>query len=369
MASTAFSRGATTQPDHAPVDAFDAFQQTRFFSSLDGLRAISVIAVVWFHTSGWHTGWLSSGFLGVDYFFAISGFLITTLLLREHRATSRVSLRKFYLRRTLRILPLYYAVLLVYIVLNATVRGGTPQATEFFHNLPAFATYTSNWFVDLNEGTSVTFYFAWSLATEEQFYLFWPPLLVFCISRLRSMLVVPLAAIAVLITVSQVAQRVDSDALVWRILGSISLPILLGAAAALLLHHRRSFEVVGPVLASVAAAPVLLALVLGLIIVGAWMPLIQTAMVLSVAACCVRVSMPLNSALTWRPLAWVGAISYGVYLMHMLVANLVRPVVGVDEGITVFAATLLGVIVVASISFRFFESPILRFKERFAAHR
>ena len=80
----------------------------------------------------------------MDFFFAISGFLITSLLLRERTAVGGISLRKFYARRTLRIFPLYYATLLAYIVLVAATRRHSPKGIRFFHHLPAFATYTYN---------------------------------------------------------------------------------------------------------------------------------------------------------------------------------------------------------------------------------
>ena len=160
------------------MGTYERFQRSRRFSALDGLRAISVLAVVWHHTEGvGRDGLLGRGYLGVQMFFAISGFLITTLLLRERARTGCISLRKFYARRTLRILPLYYAVLITYTVLVAALRGGTVEAHEFWRHLPSFATFTSNWFVDVSSDTDVTFYFAWSLATEVHFYLFWPPLL------------------------------------------------------------------------------------------------------------------------------------------------------------------------------------------------
>src|SRR5437868_5861023 len=98
--------------------AYQAFMSASRFGGLDGLRAFSVVAVIWCHVTGPHTlELLNRGNKGVDLFFAISGFLVTSLLLREHRKTCGISLRNFYIRRTLRIFPLYYAVLCLYCVL------------------------------------------------------------------------------------------------------------------------------------------------------------------------------------------------------------------------------------------------------------
>ena len=106
---------------------FDRFAAMRRFSALDGLRALSVIAVVWQHTSGSPgPSFLQKGYLGVDFFFAISGFLITSLLLRERDGVGEISLRKFYARRALRIFPLYYLTLLAYIALIAATRRHSP---------------------------------------------------------------------------------------------------------------------------------------------------------------------------------------------------------------------------------------------------
>src|SRR5882672_6045500 len=98
------------------VDRGSLFQKAKYFPLLDGLRAVSIVGVVWHHAGGalHFSGPLSRGYHGVSLFFVISGFLITTLLLRERSRTGAISLRKFYLRRALRIFPLYYAVLALY---------------------------------------------------------------------------------------------------------------------------------------------------------------------------------------------------------------------------------------------------------------
>ncbi len=163
------------KPGTTAVDAHKRFRETPVFGSLDGLRCLSILAVIWHHTGG-HSFDITlsgQGRHGVTLFFAISGFLITTLLLREQDKLGYFSLRKFYARRSLRIFPLYYSVLLLYIVGVLITDQGEDYERQFWSNLPAFATYTTNWFVAL-DSDRVIFYFAWSLATEEQFYLTWP---------------------------------------------------------------------------------------------------------------------------------------------------------------------------------------------------
>src|SRR4051812_205088 len=91
------------------------FLSTKYFASLDGLRAISILSVIFYHVPELRPYW-RTGYLGVHLFFVISGFLITTLLLREKARYGSVSLRSFYIRRTLRIFPAYYLTLVLFLI-------------------------------------------------------------------------------------------------------------------------------------------------------------------------------------------------------------------------------------------------------------
>ncbi|MCX5745493.1 MAG: acyltransferase, partial [Proteobacteria bacterium] len=151
----------STRPKHLPA--------------LDGLRALSILAVIAHHGGGAAAGAaspLGRGHLGVQLFFVLSGFLITSLLIQERARSGGIDLARFYVRRSLRIFPLYFAVLALYVVVVGLTARHEPAGRAFFANLPYFATYTSNWMVSLDE-PRVIFYFAWSLAVEEQFYLVW----------------------------------------------------------------------------------------------------------------------------------------------------------------------------------------------------
>lgn len=355
---------AGTASDGAADLHRDYLSRSRF-SGLDGLRALSVVAVVWHHTAAQGTTFLARGYLGVEFFFAISGFLITTLLLREFTANGRIDVRAFYARRSLRIFPLYYATLAGYVVLALLFKRHAPEGRTLFENLPAFATYTSNWFVDLSQGERVPFYFSWSLATEEQFYLFWAPLVVLVTSRGRPRLRLLAAVIAAVAVTDVVLELIrHSPGLHWRILTSISTPICLGALMAIVLHSRRGFTRIAPLLRNQG---ILLVLVLALVTavaapVAVDGRVIGALMALVVAACATREDSVLSPLLRWRPLAFVGSISYGVYLLHMLAANAVRPTLGLHHGPQLFVATLVTVLAMASASYFLFEKPILRYK-------
>src|SRR5690349_17266541 len=155
----------------------DSVVARRHLPVLDGVRCLAITGVVWHHSLPRPVpGWLGRGHAGVPLFFALSGFLITRLLIAEHRATGHVALGRFWLRRSVRIFPLYYAVLAGFVVWLGLL-APTEATRHFFSSLPFHASYTSNWFVDYRVPHPVWFGFAWSLATEEQFYVWWPPLL------------------------------------------------------------------------------------------------------------------------------------------------------------------------------------------------
>lgn len=350
----------SSSPSTTPAADHARFLSTRRFGGLDGLRALSVIAVIWHHTSGRPGPWISSqGHYGVDLFFALSGVLITTLLLRERDRRGRISLIGFYIRRAGRIFPLYYLVLATYVALVLATRADTAEGRYFLSKLPAFLTYTSNWFVDLGAGDSVIFYFAWSLATEEQFYLFWPPLLA-CLLLLRPRRTAHiLAALGALIVINQVALASSSSTLAVTILGSLALPILLGAALAVALHSPTGYAVLRSTLGRRWSAPALALTLLASIAVPTPEQVTQVVMAALVAAMCMREDSWIHPVLSCRPVAWVGVVSYGIYLMHMLVANAVRLLLGEQFSVALFAVTTVVVIGVATVSYRMLEAPLI----------
>lgn len=348
---------------------FEHFRVIRFFGSLDGLRAIAILLVVWFHAG--HDGWgfLGKGFFGVELFFVISGFLITTLLLREEERTGQVSLRNFYIRRSLRIFPLYYAVLFVYVLIVSLIERDTTAKDVFWRNLPAYATYTSNWLVNLTAHDRVIFYFAWSLATEEQFYLFWPSVI-----RYTKRFATPAVVMLVLLVADQLLELVlfpqwFADHPTGRQFAtSLATPICLGCLLAYAAHRPWTFALLYRVLGHCWSAPLCLVLTALAIQFESCPPLlVHVAMTGLVGACCIRDDNGLWRILSWRPVAYIGTISYGIYLIHMLCLNIAQRVPGVKgHSMWVFLVGLLISITIASLSYRFFEKPFLRIKACFA---
>jgi peptidoglycan/LPS O-acetylase OafA/YrhL len=350
--------------------AYRDFKTTRFFGSLDGLRALSIVAVIWFHTVPWaRTELWGQGNKGVTLFFAISGFLIVTLLLRQKEKRDSIDLRNFWGRRVLRIFPVYYLALALYVVLVAVVEREAEARAAFFGNLPAFATFTSNWFVDL-ESPRVIFYFAWSLAAEEQFYLLWPLAERF----LRGWRPLWLAAGALCLTQAvAIAWPAESRAtLPLRILTSVPAAILLGVMLAHLLHQPRTFRWVWAVLgrrgsAGGAAVVALLTLMFAPGWGAAGELAIAAALTLVVAACVVREDNDFARVLQVRWIAWVGTVSYGMYLFHMIAVNLVRRLAGaggVGSPFIDFVGGTLLALALASVCYLTYERFFLGLKDR-----
>lgn len=349
---------------------------TRSFGALDGLRALSIIAVVWHHTYEVPTGWPATqrGFLGVDLFFVISGFLIVTLLLRERDRRGAISLKKFYVRRLLRIAPVYYGLLLGLAAVFVTVGRNSAMRDAFFSDLPWAFLYLSNW-VGLTTFLEIT----WSLSAEEQFYFLWPP-----IERFAPRKAVPI--LVALLIVSQVIHFRLAEG-VMQGLGFAPhqpemlrqtgfTPIMLGVLLAHGLHHPRTFALLRPLLAprvvSVLACVAVLAIASVPVadITGFPRVAIHLAMTVLVASAVVREDHLLMPLLRLRPIVAVGVLSYGIYLFHMLsrhvvLAGLTR--LGSSSPSLLFVGTLLMTVAVAAVSYALYERRFLALKERFNA--
>ena len=343
--------------------------QTRF-GSLDGLRAIAIAAVLWHHWPGrfdlLETKLSHYGFLGVDLFFVISGFLITTLLMREETRDGTFSLSAFYWRRVLRILPVYYLVVTLVGVYYIVLRG----EVQYLDLWPYYYLFLSNFLTHHIPMLDPT----WSLAVEEQFYLIWPVLLMLVPRRL----ILPLLGLLVAANVAGMLWQMqttpsETGVLRWALPNATYAPILMGAAMAVLLHQPRGFALLWPVMGGPWAAPLWLATVLALIVVLpdsllGWPNLVlHLAMCALVGACVMREDNGLAQLLRMRPLVRLGAVSYGVYLYHLPVLHPVM--IGTERfdlalGWGMFGMYALLSYAVAEISFATWERYFTRFRGR-----
>jgi peptidoglycan/LPS O-acetylase OafA/YrhL len=355
--------------------SFANYSNQRSFGSLDGVRALSILAVVWHHSmarGNYRLPMLDRGYLGVDMFFVLSGFLIVTLILREHDRNGKISLRNFYARRTLRIFPVYYAVLaglsLVFIL-----RPDSSNASTFFSELPFYASYTSNW-IDAS-----TFALTWSLATEEQFYLFWPP-----VERFLKPLAIPI--LVAVIGFSQLINFGIFDSQLHSIFGvsPAAMPILqvtftpicLGVLLAHMLHCQRGFQALFRLCGGRFAPLLGLAMIIALSNLptsdfgGGYRLSVHLAMAYFLVAIVIREDHVLQRLLNIFPLKRIGTISYGMYLFHIFAvaaAMKLLQYLPFDGPVATFLIATVLTVIVAEISFRLFESPIMRWKRRFSS--
>lgn len=326
---------------------------------LDGLRGLAVLAVVAFH-AGAPVG--RGGWLGVDVFFVLSGFLITTLLLEERAATGRVALGAFYARRALRLLP---AVLALLAVLGLLVAAGLVGA-RFIEAAPWVLLYIANWQRVVGESTPLVH--LWSLSVEEQFYVLWPLALLALLRLLPSprhhalVLGVAVVGIAVARTGLYATEAISAerayfgsdlraDALLLGCL--LAVARCAGWTERVALWIRRALW---PALAGLAVVLVLPASPFGGYGPLLFGPVDGAAFVVVAAVVTMPAVLPW---LRWQPLVRLGVLSYAVYLWHLPVMWLLPSPIGrLAVGVPVS-------LVAALVSRRLIEEPALRLKQRF----
>jgi peptidoglycan/LPS O-acetylase OafA/YrhL len=360
--------------DRTAVDlSFAKYKGTRRFQSLDALRAFAIVAVIWHHTlaNSFSSPIAYEGRYGVNLFFVISGFLIVTLLLRSQESPNGFSLAKFWGRRALRIFPIYYTVLAVYVVLVRLTDHST-AGVEFFQHLPYFATFTTNWFVTTSDRT--IFFFSWSLATEEQFYLVWPLIEVLVPWPRLKLALLGLLIVSSQIALAHVSGNWMESSLPVRILASAALGLLLGTGLAHVLNTEKSFGIVYRLIGQRGSALGSVVFLIAAAIISPYIGLagdilMSVAFLLLVATTVIREDNDLASALRWQPVVWVGTVSYGMYMLHMLSVNIVRRgmhVIHLDASPTI---TFIGGTAVAcglaTLSFLYYEKRFLTLKDRF----
>ena len=335
----------------------------------------------------YHVGALRGGYLGVDLFFVLSGFLITTLLLEEARLTGSISLRGFYVRRALRLLP---ALLLLLVVCGGTVGvlawadGGVETLNRVMRpivrNSVIVLFYAANWAMVAGVGLYVLGH-AWSLSIEEQFYLVWPPCLVGLLrlapaGRGALMFVAGLTAASIAWRALLLATGA-STARLFLGLDTRADALLLGVLAGMIAawdRLPRSPRAVGTLRLAAVGSTALFVL---LFPTADWRSTTMLAWGSSAAAAAAAVmlihvvSVPhglLCRALEWRPLVGVGKISYGLYLWHFPVFYACSAL-SIDGSRSRPGPALLGIaasFAMAGASFYFLERPLLRLKERFS---
>lgn len=357
------------------LPSHDLYQSTSYFAGLDILRAIAILAVIWHHTAArsFNADLAHQGFQGVTLFFTISGFLIVTLLLREKSRTGGIAIAPFMIKRALRIFPLYYATLFVYIAAVALHAPSSSAGLTFFANLPAFATFTTNWFVD-KHASHVIFYFAWSLAAEEQFYLLWPLIERANLGR-RFALAVAIGFVALSTDFGGILfAGAEKQPLAVAMIARLPAAIGLGVIMAHLLHGRASFSFLALFLGRRGSALALLVVLLTVLALGSPFGIMTPAAIdclcaLLVGAIAIRSDNDLAVLARIPGLVHIGVVSYGLYLMHMLPMNALKNWLGMRSGLMLFFATTFIALAMASLSHATFERAMHDLRSKWLAGR
>jgi peptidoglycan/LPS O-acetylase OafA/YrhL len=341
--------------------------------ALDGLRGLAVLGVLLFHANGR----LKGGYLGVDLFFVLSGYLITSILLEEHGATSAIDLRAFWVRRARRLLPALLSLLLA-VALYARTMAKPLEVASLRGDALATLGYVANWRAILVKQSYWEMFAApsllehtWSLAIEEQFYLVWPLLVAGVLAlapRLRRPLRRPVLVLSLALALASVLAMTllyDGGNTTRVYLGTDTRGVAILAGAALAASGLADGGA-GPL--ALEAAGLLSAL--GLSCAWLWLdgesPLLyrggfwltEVAALVLVACSVRRPRGPVARALSVRPLRALGVISYGVYVWHWpLYVVLTEERCGV-HGLGLLALRLGATLLVASVSYRFLERPI-----------
>ena len=340
--------------------------------ALNGMRGVAVLLVFFFHAG---VPGFGGAFIGVDIFFILSGFLITALLLQEYQHHSRIHLKQFYLRRILRLFPALLLLLVVYLVFFFS-RFPDP-ASRLHHLQDALIAlfYAANWTRAFDLGRPDVLGHCWSLSIEEQFYALWPMLLLGLLrfpGRRRSF------AILLLFLASWgwrlfLLERGAGWDRVYNGFDTRADMLLAGCLLASLWHDghlarwARS-RLWSPLLAGASAAALAL-----LAVYGNWQAaalyrwqyaLVALATTLLILDLLSRPRGFLSRALSWAPLAWIGTVSYGIYLWHYPVLHGVA-LYGLQGATLVWvvaAVTMAGTL----FSWHVVERPALRLKARFS---
>lgn len=360
--------------------------------SLDGIRGIAVIAVFFFHVRECFSGIplieavVARGWFGVEVFFTLSGFLITRLLLQERESTGSVEIKDFYARRALRLVPAY--LLVIAVTSAALLLAGTPtQVTEGLANLKYLLTYTTNFAVVFGVAFPLTLHF-WSLAIEEQYYLLFPWLLRRqSVPRLAAVLAVSILSIASVRAIGFYwwpfywPSGPTLNSLVYYFTPLRIDSILAGALAATVVSMPgavaavRRYAIKGWRTAVLIGALLMVVLRFGDLgsseLYVVWLPVMYTIVALLIIGVAGAGHGRL-SVLESVVLVWIGRISYGFYLVHVLVIAAVTRIVesmptsvGVRAAVVVVGAFVL-TLFVSQAMYTIVEKPFLSLKKRFS---
>jgi peptidoglycan/LPS O-acetylase OafA/YrhL len=348
-----------------------------YLPGIDGLRALAVLGVLLFHGG---VSWLGGGFLGVEVFFVISGYLITLLLLREWKDTGRIDLKSFWMRRGRRLLPALAVV--VILSLAYAVLFLPDEVTSLRSDALSAAGYVTNWWLIFGDqpyfetmGRPSLLQHLWSLAVEEQFYLVWPIIFVGLLrvfGRKGALVAVVLGAIGSYGLMGWLHDPAVDPTRVYYGTDTRAGALLLGAALAFVWDPRRltaTDSKMAAFAANSAGAVALLVLAWAFATLDestSWLypwgfAAVAAATAMALASAAHPASTWLTPALGSAPMRWAGTRSYGLYLWHWPIFMVTRPELDIPfDGTDLLLGRLLLSAVAAELSYRLVEHRFRR---------
>jgi peptidoglycan/LPS O-acetylase OafA/YrhL len=330
-------------------------------TALDGLRAFAITAVFIAHDDE-H---FFNGGLGVDVFFVLSGFLITTLIVTEHESAKDFRYGRFLARRALRLMPALIPVVIFAVLASFLLSGDIGPQTR--SAAPLAILYVANWYRALGHQAGLLAH-TWSLGVEEQFYLAWP-LILGVAYRVRGRRGVMWTALMIAIT--STAWRLGlslSGASVSRIYNgtdTVADQLLIGAVIAMLVteapEQLRRAATLAPV-ALVALVVLMFSQVSDTILFDGGATFVAVCAALVISALVLRTHEPLATMFSRRPVVFLGRISYGLYLWHYPLLLVIRD--KVPNVILCGVIAAIASIITASASFWLIEAPVMRWRQR-----
>ncbi|MFN8034392.1 MAG: acyltransferase family protein [Acidimicrobiia bacterium] len=353
--------------------------------ALDGLRAVAVLAVIAYHLESYRPNggaprglWASGGFLGVDTFFVLSGYLITSLLVAEWSGSGAISRSAFWVRRARRLLPALLVVVLA-VCVYAAVAVPSDQLRNIRGDGLATLFYVQNWrlvlsgqsYFDLFKAASPLRH-VWSLAIEEQFYILWPIIVLLClrIGRGARRYLVAFCTVGVAVSVALMALLYDAadPSRVYYGTDTRAHLLLVGALLALVLERWSPRTSRSQGVLHVAGSLLGIGCVVAFVRVGdrdaflyhGGFLLFALAMTVVIASAVAPGRSPVRRVLSWSPLRWIGCISYGLYLWHWVVIVVVTPRRTGLEGLPLEALQVALTFATAVVSYYLLELPVRR---------
>ncbi|WP_230314481.1 acyltransferase family protein [Candidatus Contendibacter odensensis] len=349
-----------------------------YVSELDGLRGAAILGVMGFHAD---TPFLKGCFIGVDIFFVLSGFLITTLLIQEFDESGSVSLKNFYMRRVLRLGPALIALLIVFCLASFAVLSEEKASRNYVDVIISLA-YLSNWARAFSIHPPDFLGHTWSLSIEEQFYIAWPIILltILRVSKKRPHVVIIAATIALLSWIFRVYLSINSapPERLYNGLDTRADTLMVGCTLGLWLSSGLATEKAKKILQKhlVVIAPISMVFLLAVSTLSYWrdpwmyyfgfviVELLTTALVLDVL---INPQSIIRKVLAMKWLVWVGSISYGLYLWHYPIYRTMSAL-GFYR-LDIITVGSLVTFIVAVFSYYVMERPLLKLKKRFTSER